>query len=309
MADLTGMLQASGNAPIGGLYVYVTEFVVRVATYNTAFDTNSNFFYDWTVPGGVNVISAVAVGGGGAGAGSIDGKGNGGAGGGGGALSYAANILVSPGETLRIYAGRSGFSSVDATGGVAGFPSGIVRVSDSSVLLKAIGGAGGLLSGGSGGQAADGVGDGKYSGANGTSGDSNYGGEGGGAAGYSANGNTGLGGSGATGTPGTTVQQGGGGVGLFGEGASGTPNTAQGGSGGTNGTQGGDPADGGAGGLVGGGGGGSYDATSGGTEYKGGPGGGGAVRIIWGTGRAFPSTLTSFADSDGNETTIQLTTP
>jgi hypothetical protein len=288
---------------VGGLLVNTNTTVNRINTYNTNFDSDANYYYDWTVPVGVTEISAVVVGAGGGGSGS-DG-GSGGAGGGGGALSYANSVSVTPGETLRIYAGRGGFRPSNSSYGPAGFPSGIVRLSDSSVLLKAIGGSGASSTGappGQGGQAADGVGDVKYSGSTGGLQGGNTGGGGGGAAGYSADGSTGLGGSGYFGGNGDTNGLGGGGVGIFGEGASGTT-AGQGGSGGGNGIGG---SNGGAGGAYGGGGGGGADEV-GSTEYYGGSGKSGAVRIIWGTQqRAFPSTLTSFADSEGLETTITL---
>jgi hypothetical protein len=288
----------------GGLLVDTNTTVDRINTYNTNFDSDANYYYDWTVPDSVTEISAVAVGAGGGGSGSDNT--DAGAGGGGGALSYANSVSVTPGETLRIYVGRGGYRLTDSSYGPAGFPSGIVRLSDSSVLLKAIGGSGPASNGatpGQGGQAADGVGDVKYSGSTGGTQGSSTGGGGGGAAGYSADGSTGLGGSGYFGGNSSANGLGGGGVGIFGEGASGTT-VGQGGSGGENGAAG--PTDGGAGGAYGGGGGGGAD-ESGDTDFHGGEGASGAVRVIWGTEqRAFPSTRTSFADSEGFETTITL---
>ncbi len=97
---------------------------------------------------------------------------------------------------------------------------------------------------------------------------------------------------------------GGGGVGLYGEGTSGAAGTAhgsnaygRGGSGGQDGNlsfpSGG--SNGGRGGLYGGGGGTSHGSAD--TGPAGGPGAQGAVRVIWGEGRAFPTTLTSESDS------------
>jgi hypothetical protein len=295
----------AGPSPVGGLLVFTTSTINRGNNLNTDFDataTASSFYYDWVVPSRVTSISAVAVGGGAGGSGS-DGV-LGGAGGGGGALSYSNNVAVVPGETLRVYVGRGGLRFTVGSFGPAAFPSGIVRVSDSSVLLKAIGGVGASSSGsvGDGGPAASGVGQVRFSGGIGGTQGSGTGAGGGGASGYSANGNTGLGGSGNFGGNGNQSGLGGGGVGLFGEGASGTAlgqGGSGGGDGGTLGNQGGP------GGLYGGGGGGSSDETSGGTEFHGGQGAGGAVRIIWGSDRSFPATKTSFADSEGNEITIE----
>jgi hypothetical protein len=291
----------AGPSPVGGLLVFTTSTIDRSDNLDTNFDTSSSFYYDWVVPSRVTSISAVAVGGGAGGSGS-DGT-LGGAGGGGGALSYSNNVAVVPGETLRVYVGRGGYRTTDSSDGPAAFPSGIVRLSDSSVLLKAIGGVGATSSGsaGDGGAASFGVGQVRFSGGIGGVQGSSTGAGGGGASGYSANGNTGLGGSGNFGGNGNASGLGGGGVGLFGEGASGTA-LGQGGSGGGNGSE--FSNDGGFGGLYGGGGGGSSDETSGGTDFHGGQGAGGAVRIIWGFGRSFPATKTSFADSDGNEITI-----
>ena len=291
----------AGQSPIGGLFVNTTSTINITSTTTTNFDTSPNFYYDWVVPIEVTSISAVAVGGGAGGSGS-DGT-SGGAGGGGGALSYSNNVAVVPGETLRVYVGRGGYRTIDSSNGPFGYPSGIVRLSDSSVLLKAVGGVGVPSNGsspGDGGAAASGVGQVRFSGGIGGTQGSSTGGGGGGASGYSADGNTGLGGSGNFGGNGNVGGLGGGGVGLFGEGASGTGSGQGGSGGGSGGTSG---SDGGPGGLYGGGGGGGAD-ESGATDFHGGQGAGGAVRIIWGSGRSFPATKTSFADSDGNEITI-----
>lgn len=141
-----------------------------------------------------------------------------------------------------------------------------------------------------------------------------YGGGGGGAGGYSAAGNTGTGGSGASGSIAgyNCGGVGGGGVGLLGSGASGYPGSGHSGSLGGDGGGSGGYVFGGIGGLYGGGSGGSYSGdgyTGGALSYKNGitgypglilsiaiptnyNGGGGAVRVIWGPGRSFPSTGT-----------------
>lgn len=126
-------------------------------------------------------------------------------------------------------------------------------------------------------------------------------GSGGGAGGYSGNAGDGgtyptasSGGAGGSGASGSYAGAGGGGVGLFGQGTTGAAGEGgsefgKGGSGGDDGQMGGVHsgvgANGGSGGKYGGGGG-SSDNTAG-------SGGNGAVRIIWGTGRSFPSTNVS----------------
>lgn len=300
-------LAAAGvDRPVGGLLVTTTQ------TFNTGLSSNYlNVFgspYDWIVPDGVTNISAVAIGGGGEGGGDEDTLGGGG--GAGGCLAYAIDIPVIPGETLSIYPAPSAFRGILSNAGITGARSAIIRLSNGEGLLQANGNRGGDATGGGGisiiqslasaGSFASAV----FSGGNGGDGGSSTGGGGGGAAGYSANGNTGLGGSGQWGGTGNQNGRGGGGVGVYGEGASGTL-LGQGGSGGANGGTAvsfyGDP-----GGLYGGGGGGGDDRTTSGTRSHGGAGGAGAVRIIWGPGRSFPSTNTSLEDSNGNETTIIL---
>jgi hypothetical protein len=98
---------------------------------------------------------------------------------------------------------------------------------------------------------------------------------------------------------------GGGGVGIYGKGADGDPTgdgawwtlVAYGGGGGSGGGGGerGDGPYGGSGGAYGGGGGGAENTMPGSYwDYgQGGAGGGGACRIIWGSGRAYPSTNTA----------------
>lgn len=298
-------LRAAYKADVIGGILVTTDNVINESTYTTDFLTS--LYYDFTVPASVTQISAVAIGAGGGGSGSD--VTNGGAGGGGGALSYANSISVTPGETLRVYVGPRAYRTTDSSYGPLGYPSGIVRLSDSSVLLKAVGGQGATASGtsGVGGDSADGVGDVKFSGSDGGTQGSNTGGGGGGTAGYSANGSTGLGGSGFFGGNGNVNGLGGGGVGVFGEGASGTT-PGQGGSGGVNGST--DIPNGGRGGAYGAGGGGGYDESGTApdpvTDYNGGQGAEGAVRIIWGASRSFPASGTSFAASAGNEVTVVL---
>ena len=279
-------------------------------------------FYLWTVPWGVTSVSVVTVGGGGGG--SIGWTGhngfNGGVGGGGGGLGYKNNIPVVPGHTYAVQVGAGGrggikdpayynISGQGTNGGNSYF------ISSSTVM-----GGGGLtplLTGNIGGAGGTYVGDG---GGNGGAGGSSYAifsvAGGGGAGGYSGTGGKGAdstattgatAGSGGGGAGGYALSSipgiidfvyfgggGGGGVGLYGQGANGSPGYGGGGgSGGTNGGTGTTYAGniGGVGGTYGGGGGGNItEYSSTGPAGSGGPGG---VRIIWGQGRSYPSSLTT----------------
>ena len=277
--------------------------------------------YSFTVPAGVTQVSAVAVGAGGYGGNQGSGNGPGGGGGGGGALAYKNSWSVVPGDTMAVVVGAGGSSATtngqDST------------VSYEGQTLIAGGGAsggdgsansnGGL--GGAGGQAS-GFFDGGGSGGSGGNGGPNDGddgnpGSGGGAGGYSGNGgnginapnpsanytaNPGIGGGGGSGGPSSGSFEwaaGGGGVGLQGEGANGTAGQNLGngvptpGGGGSGGADGGSNSGNGSnfGGAYGGGGGGG--GGTGGSNV----GGNGAVRIIYGPDRSFPSTNT--ADTSG----------
>lgn len=251
---------------------------------------------EWTAPGTYTFkvrnsrsISAVLIGAGGSSpAGTaISGGGEG------GDLRYAVSIPVTPDEELTVIVGATGQPGGDT-----------VLMRGATVLLRAAGGRGG--------EAATAPAPGGTStpiGANVGGGDGAPGGPrnmfessagyGGGAGGYSGNGGTQTGGCGGNGgkEPGL-VGGGGGGVGIKGEGASGLnasngtagdpPNGGGAGSGGTAGFP-GSIATGsnrGRGGLYGGGAGGNNSAA-GVTR-----GGDGACRIIWGPGRAYPSTNT-----------------
>lgn len=209
----------------------------------------------FVVPDGITSISAVCVG---CGANST---------GRGGDLRWISALAVTPGETLTV--------EISTTGGQT-------RIHRSGTsLLVARGGSsgtstatGGVVGGGNGGAPQSGAG-----GAGGYSGNGGSGGSSAGGTGQPGSGGSGGGGGGsASYTPG-----GGGGVGLLGEGTSG--------AGGAFGSSG--PATRGGGGSGGGGG----SATEDGGEYGGGAvgtaaRGAGACRIIWGEGRAYPSTNT-----------------
>lgn len=232
--------------------------------------------YTWTAPSYVTKVCVVCVGGGASGPRN---DGGGAQGGGGGGLGWKNNITVVPGQSYTIVVGAGGASTGSGTGNPGG----------DSYFINAttVKGGGGTV--GTGGSY---VGDG-----GGAGGDSAGWGGGGGAGGYSGKGGTGRGSgsSGTAGDPGTGGAGGGGGgdfvsyggpgggVGLYGQGANGAGGPAsggpgKGGSGGTDGST--------TGGLYGGGGAPSKYSNSI-------AGGGGAVRIIWGYGRAFPSTLTT----------------
>ena len=222
--------------------------------------------YSWTAPAGVTNVSAVCIGGGGWR--------------GGGGLGWKNNISVNPGQSYTVVVGNKSQTSY--------------FINTSTVA----GGGGDAYPGTSGGGY---TGDG---GGNGGSGTSNaYVTEtGGGAGGYSGNGGSGGssrpgagsagagGGGGGGGTSSNGFSGGGGGTGIYGEGVSGNGgsigDTISGGDGGGGGSGGGGGANGRnyGGGLYGGGG--NKNTTS--TNY----GASGAVRIIWGMNRSFPSTNT-----------------
>lgn len=239
--------------------------------------------YTWTAPANITSVCVVCVGGGGVGNDAADG---GGAGGGGG-LGYKNNISVTPGQSYTVVVGAA--AAVQSGGG--GADSYFINTS----TVKGGGGWGSTTSnGGSGGTY---TGDGGGNGGAGGDGGDTYEGGGGGAGGYSGNGGDGGSGNGSThpndagasgrGSNGSGGSGGGGGygggyegggVGLQGEGSSGL------GCGNYTGVQcfgNGTPGSGGTNSTYGGGGAGA-----------GGAGGSGAVRIIWGAGRAFPSTHT-----------------
>ena len=274
--------------------------------------------YTFTVPDECTSISAVVVGGGGGGAG-CDGnqvRGETNNGGGGGGLAYGT-IAVTPGEILDITVGNGGNAGGDDGNGGAGGNTTIVR--SGTTLLSGGGGAGGRhrsqgftsAGGTSGGTARIGGGSGGNSG----TGSNNPGACGaGGAGGYSGNGgnggnfNTGGGagsgggaggGGGFGGSSDTFRAGGGGGVGIKGTGSNGSAGVINGGGGGggsslgsvTEGTSGGGNTSG-LGGTYGGGGGGKADAftASGTATPNGGAGTNGAIRIVWGINRSYPST-------------------
>ena len=281
--------------------------------------------FTWTCPVGVTSISAVAIGGGGGGQSSGNYQGTPGfegQGGGGGALVYKNYIPVVEGQDYEVVVGAGGAAAngvgnqnagqtVAQRGGDTTF-----GINGVNILLHAEGGAGGVksqtISLRMGGRPMTGIG---YSGGDG--GQATGSSAGGGAGGYSGEGGDGGFGStptsgingtgGAAGGGGGSMYAGsggGGGTGLNGEGSSGAggtgvtggvPDTGEGGGGGSGGNAGSDGAkyssnngQGGSGGSPGGGGGGGYSNPGGGN----GTGAVGGLRIIWGSGRTFPSNAT-----------------
>jgi hypothetical protein len=246
--------------------------------------------YTWYAPTGVTSISVVAVGGGGSGGDGL--------GGGGGALAYKTSATVISGTAYVVVVGAAGPNvsgqTYGASGGYSSFGSNIVYAS---------GGFGAYI-----GHAARGTGGNVIIGDGGGYGGTATGAGGAGAAGYSGNGGnstvySGLDGSGGGGGGSGMTRfagGGGGGVGIYGEGSSGLGGfgqyqggytRGQGGSGGlpaTNIGVGNTPSF--PGELYGGGGGGQSFYFIGGPGKDGAKG---AVRIIWGSGRSYPSTNTA----------------
>lgn len=280
--------------------------------------TNTQVTHFFVVPSGVTELFAVAVGGGGMGGAGSSVNG----GGGGGGLRYINNLPVTPGETLRINVGRGSYVSggAGARSIVQSQPSRISREDVTLMFAQGGGGAGTDSTTDPGGVGGGGttIGAGPFGGtigggnggAGGTGNSLNAGG-GGGAGGYSGNGGTGggingsnvitaptagTGGGGGGGSYNSFIGAGGGGVGIYGEGSNGSA-----GSPGTGGSGGGDGIAGyvsgavlsnqGAGGLYGGGGGDVDNNIE--TYPTQGLGANGVVRILWGSGIAFPSTNVS----------------
>ena len=257
--------------------------------------------YTWTAPEGVTSVSVVCIGGGGHGYDQNEG-GSGGSNvpGGGGGLGWKNNITVVPGQTYTVKVGGQSFDNLgifDVVGGPTGNGGGDSYFKNVSTVY---GGGGGVLNYKGGGYVGDGGGNGGgvtaaqpagFWGGGGAGGYSGIGGRGG----FSSDGEDGSGGGGGGGGASGFPAAGGGGVGIYGEGSNGAGGSGLsgggGGSGGNAGTAGtgGNGNDRGNGGLYGGGGG----CGGSGTLGAGGIGAGGAVRIIWGQGRAFPNTLTT----------------
>jgi len=280
------MNKTLGSVPQGGQQEYTTPGT-----------------YSWTAPTSpaVTSVCVVCVGGGGGGmyynrsSTSYSYSMNGGSGGG---LGWKNNIAVVPGNSYTLVVGAGGSAGAYSSGAGNGNDSYFINT---GTVKGGYGGFGRYNQSRSGGTyTGDGGGNGGAVNNASSSGNGPCGGGGAGgytgAGGASTNTNTSgapSGGGGGGGDSGSSVNHsgGGGGVGLLGQGASGAAD-GFGGSGGTDGlfnyaglygailrT----------GGNYGGGGGGASSSSWGGA----GAGGGGAVRIIWGAGRAFPSTNTA----------------
>ena len=245
--------------------------------------------YTWIAPNGVTSVCVVAVGAGGSGMGS--GGPGGFSGNAGGGLGWKNNITVTPGQSYTIQVGEP--NNTNSAPWQSGQGSTYYEGPGDSYFINATtvkGGSGWLNNSGTGSYQTYG---GNYVGDGGGNG-----GQGGGPWTYDPYG-AGAGGGGGAGGAGKG-SAGGGGVGIYGQGADGTggtkftynsSNTTPMGGGGSGGSDGGgtgasDPT-GGDGGNYGGGAGSYGDGGPVGTSA------GGAVRIIWGAGRAFPSTNTA----------------
>ena len=252
---------------------------------------------DWTVPAGVTSVCIICVGGG-AGA-------DGGNSGGGGGLTWINDVPVTPGTILKVKQGKTGGrnGSGNPSGSDTDGQESYVKDASGNLIIQADGGRKNASDGGPGeGGTSSKVGSNyqslTYGGGNGgaaNQGNSGKGG-GGGAGGYSGAGGVGGqscgyggpgSGGGAGGGGGHCSQDGGqgGGVDIYGQGSDG--------AGGADGNY-ASPGQGGSGGGAGAGTYGQWTEEKG--KYGGGSGAGsggagrGAVRILWGAGRAFPST-------------------
>jgi len=294
-AKLSAIVATSSTTAAVGLWTMRQQFK---AIGNYAWPTSNGQqayttpgTYSWVCPDNVFFVSVVAVGGGAGGCFQTDNRAQAG---GGGGLGWKNNIAVVPGTSYTLVVGAGG--PYDVSGGnsyfiststVAGF-----GATAGNNLTVSIGGSytgdGGGSGGNGGGSGAGGGGAGGYAGngGNGSTAGSNAGSGGGGG-----------GGSGVFPTFYVAVT-GGGGVGILGQGANGAggipgdgftggyPTGGGGGSGGVSAPNATGSNDATPGGAYGGGGSGQYFAENGSA------GAGGAVRIIWGQNRAFPSTNT-----------------
>ena len=240
---------------------------------------------DWVCPSGVTSVCVVAIGGGGAG--GPDGSSYTGGAAGGGGLGWKNNISVTPGQSYTVVVGAAGVGGTRDDGGDSYFIN--------SSTVAGLGGKGTDMTSGSGQGEYGGYG-GSYTGDGGGNGgrggEANtgaYEGGGGGAGGYSGNGGNGghgtgyqtptepynrFGGDGSGGAGSGGAYGGGyigGGTDLYGIGPNGTGTELR------SGMRGSDPDS-----TI-------TSAYGGGGSGAGITGGDGAVRIIWGTNRSFPS--------------------
>ena len=267
--------------------------------------------FSWTAPAGVTEVSVVCVGGGGGGSQGT----SAGSGAGGGGLGWRNRIPVTPGAAYTVVVGAGGTRPTTTSTGSGGNggqsyfitasgPTGVAgNGGTGSITNSTSTRAGGTFvgeGGGNGGAGGVRVSTAQAGGGGGAGGYTGNGGNGGGTASPTAGTGGGAGGGGrATGSSGTAGS--GGGVGIFGAGANGAAGLQS-----TDGKGGGGGSGGGNGAFFGSGtasvyssgnfntpgayGGGAGASDVAGNEIS--AGGGGAVRIIWGAGRAFPSTNT-----------------
>lgn len=291
---LSEKLRAATAAAAAGLTEYQRVFIGGTGSTQTE--------YTWTVPEGVTSICAVAIGSGGAG----DTNDSSAEGHRAGDLRWRNNISVTPGETLNVRPANGPVTDNDS-----GSPSYLFRITPDDILTAA-GGSGQTGTNGTSTLIGGDVGGGN-GGEGGTHTSTNSGG-GGGTGGYSGNGGSGASsgsfsspasGSGAAygGINTTSRGQRGGGVNLIGIGTTGVSENfyEQGGSWGSGGTN-SDPTTANNNGMYGGGGAGNDSAS--GTPAGGAPG---AIRIICGDDRAFPSDAADYLPiPSGSFTEIEI---
>jgi len=294
---------SSGEDPVASEYQkFTTEEDSAPAPVPPGSQVFSNIgSHTWTCPSDVTSVCVVAVGGGGA----YRQAGGSRKTGGGGGLGWKNNIPVVPGQNYTVVVGRGGLYS----GGLSGENSYFI---DETTVMGGGAGAGdgnhstaGTFVGDGGGNGGTGRTDTSTSRLDGGGGAGGYSGNGGAGAtdSGSVDGAAGQGGGGGGGA--ASWCGGGGGVGIFGQGANGaggvgssnTGSAGKGGSGGTDGSKYNDDLN-----KVGGGeyGGGAAAGNQNGTYQN--DGGQGAVRIVWGDGRAFPNTDVSAATTSLFET-------
>jgi MSHA biogenesis protein MshQ len=171
--------------------------LLAIAAHSQAVTDTYTATGTWTAPAGVTSVDVEAWGGGGGGGGGEGDSSDGGGGGGGGAYSRTTSITVVPGTTYTVTVGAAG--TAGATNGTGGTGGDSWFINTSTILAKGgtggsapVSDAGGVA--GTGGSAAAGVGNVKFSGGNGGTGRNNstgLGGPGGSSAGTAANGTSG----------------------------------------------------------------------------------------------------------------------
>jgi hypothetical protein len=269
---LRQVLQAIGNGTWSGIVPNGQAQYTSAGTYT------------WTAPAAVTSVSVVCIGP------TLNWANNAYFGRGGGGLGWKNNISVVPGNTYTVVVG-------DSSNGNASYFISAGTVSGGSASGNSTGGTYVGDGGGNGGDGGSYPGTGSGAGGGGTGGYAGNGGNGGASganSGSAAATNSGGGGGGAGGTS-SSFGGGGGGVSIYGKGPDGAAGIygaaanyePAGGRGGSYGANGSFSNTGGAYGPA------QYGGGMAGTgaSVSGGPYGG-AVRIIYGTGRAFPSTLT-----------------